>query len=200
MPFPEPEQCPSPVETIPSPTSPQLFFPQAYPRSPSPCESPTSLFPPIRLENILFPNPATPPLATPPPTPLPPQTPQFTIQEFKPEPLPQPIFSPPPPPPEAESAGVHFIDLKDLYEKAQVRRRGTSEQRLVDCRIHMFASFSTIPSNVQVWVRRFAEIKGFQSTVELPVTIEKTLPNMVNILTHSDNRSIRAPLHFSREE
>ncbi|CAB3979589.1 Hypothetical predicted protein [Paramuricea clavata] len=173
----EPEQCPSPVDTIPSPTPPQQFFPQHYPRSPSPCESPTSLFPPIHLENILPPCTPTPSvISTPPSTPLPQQSPSFPPPEYKIEPIPEPTYTPPTA--DAESAGVHFIDLKDLYEKAQVRRKGTSEQRLVDCRIHMVANFLTVPCNVQVWVQRFAEIKGFQNTVELPVTIEKILPNM----------------------
>jgi hypothetical protein len=75
---------------------------------------------------------------------------------------------------------VHFIDLKDLYEKAQVRRKGQSEQRLVESRIHMVANFLAVPRSVQVWVQRFADIKGFQKTVQLPVAIEKTMPNMVN--------------------
>ena len=43
----------------------------------------------------------------------------------------------------------------------------------------MVANFLIVPRNVQVWVRRFADIKGFQNTVQLPVTIEKTMPNMV---------------------
>ena len=80
---------------------------------------------------------------------------------------------------QAESALVQFIDLKNLYEKAQVRRKGTSEQRLVDCRIHMISNFQVEPCNVQVWVQRFAEIKGFQNYVQLPVIVEKTLPTMV---------------------
>ena len=185
------EECPSPVDTIPSPTSPPQFFPNTFPRSPSPCESPISLFPPIQLENILpsF-TPAPSACSTPPPILLPEHTPAFVPQEIKlepvpesvpepvPEPVPQPIYAPPTP--DADSAGVHFIDLKDLYEKAQVRRKGTSEQRLVDCRIHMVANFLTIPRSVQVWVRRFTEIKGFQNTIQLPVTVEKTLPNMVS--------------------
>ena len=171
------ELCPSPVDTLFSPNPPQQFFPQNYPRSPSPCESPTSLFPPIRLENIVPPCTPTPPvISTPPPTPLLQQTPTFPVPEFKPEPIPQPVF--PPPTPDADSAGVHFIDLKDLYEKAQVRRKGQSEQRLVESRIHMVANFLVVPRSVQVWVRRFADIKGFQNTVQLPVAIEKTMPNM----------------------
>ena len=178
------------MDTIPSPISPPQFFPNAYPRSPSPCESPTSLFPPIQLENILPSFTSVPPVcSTAPPTPLPQHTPTFVPQDIKLEPLPEPVpeLVPEPAPqptyaprtPDADSAGVHFIDLKDLYEKAQVRRKGTSEQRLVDCRIHMVANFLTIPRNVQVWVRRFTEIKGFQNTIQLPVTVEKTLPNMV---------------------
>ena len=138
------------------------------------------MFPPIKIDNILPPCTSTPSIETiQPSTPLPQQEPVFPLQECKQEPAPLPSC-PPLPTPDAELAGVHFIDLKDLYEKAQVRRRGTSEQRLVDCRIHMVANFLTIPCDIQVWVRRFTEIKGFQNTAQLPVSIEKTLPNMVS--------------------
>lgn len=178
--FPEP-QCLSPVDMVPSPTFPEQFvFPPNYPESPPSCESPISLFPPIQIESILPPCTPT-PLAvssTVPSTSLPQQPPSFSPTEYEMKPIPEAIYISPSS--EADTASVYFIDLKDLYEKAQVRRKGTSEQRLVDCRIHMVANFFTNAPHIQVWVRRFADIKGFQNTVQLPVAIDMTLSNMVS--------------------
>ncbi|XP_046839205.1 uncharacterized protein LOC124433473 [Xenia sp. Carnegie-2017] len=196
----EPEGYTSPIECTLSTVPKQPVFNEMYPSSPSPCESPVSLFPPIHLDTLFTEeSPLVASEIIPSPTSMQiPQQPQ-ELPQLKEEvnPIAPNELTPPSSTQaesslvqstqaesslvqstQAESALVQFIDLKNLYEKAQVRRKGTSEQRLVDCRIHMISNFQVEPCNVQVWVQRFAEIKGFQNYVQLPVIVEKTLPTM----------------------
>ena len=81
------------------------------------------------------------------------------------------------------------LHLKDLYEKTQVRRRGVSEQRLVDCHVHMFSHFTSTLYNIEVYVCRYPKTGDLEDKTQLPVALQKTLPNTVCI--HCKTRNNR---------
>lgn len=171
-------EYPSPMETSsPDSDTSQAFFPSDFSQqsSPSPCESPISIFPPLRLDSVFTcpPSPVSLSPTSPPTTPFLPSSP---IPQQAGNAI-QTAYTPPPT--TAETAKVNFIDLKDLYEKTQVRRGGTSEQRLVDCRVHMFANYTgtTALYDIEVDVQRYPETDKLEDIMQFPVTVEKTLPN-----------------------
>ena len=174
--FPDSEPCQSesPIDIISSPDSPG---------SSSPCESPISLFPPLHLDNLFTPPPSLPPTSPTVDSPAEPISPSVEPTDY---------FSPShhtPAPSDADFARVHFIDLKDLYEKTQVRRRGVSEQRLVDCHVHMFSHFTSTLYNIEVYVCRYPKTGDLEDKTQLPVALQKTLPNTVCI--HCKTRNNR---------
>ena len=185
--FPDIAECQSPTETTPFRDSPQPLFPLSYcdGSSPSRCDSPMSQIPPLHQDNKFTrcsPSPSLSP--TSPTITIPPSSPNLQSPDYALQTVygPYSVL--------ADSASIHFIDLKETYEKTQVRRGGISEQRLVDCRVHMLANFSKTYTHIEVYVHRYPETGEVEDKMLFPITVEKTLPNMVGILKTSRRRSV----------